>query len=104
MFQHAAATNHRRYYRCNTMYHHPAALRRLGRIRYRNYDCVVSTRSRPKAAELTEEELQSAPLFQHAAARRRLIVIETCLHPLVGFQHAAARRRLGKIITACRGT
>ena len=54
------------------MFQHAAARRRLGRIRYRNYDCVVSTRSRPKAAELTEEELQSAPLFQHAAARRRL--------------------------------
>ena len=60
----------------------------------------VSTRSRPKAAGHTHLERKAVGMFQHAAARRRLVRVMWGIHRLSMFQHAAARRRLG--IAKCR--
>ena len=39
-----------------------------GRIRYRNYDCAVSTHSRLKAAGYSDSQYCVNTLFQHTAA------------------------------------
>ena len=56
--------------------------------------CDVSTHSRPKAAEKIQVLKIRLTLFQHTAARRRLLawIILPVLQAL--FQHTAARRRL----------
>ena len=59
---------------------------------------VVSTHSRPKAAGFRHSIAFDFPcMFQHTAARRRLVsgVFEPAERG--GFQHTAARRRLGAI-------
>ena len=57
----------------------------------------VSTHSRPKAAgELSMEDVEKIySKFQHTAARRRLVVVDTQKNRVGVFQHTAARRRLG---------
>ena len=78
---------------------------------------AVSTHSRPKAAGAVNKETTHLIVFQHTAARRRLVFTnaagypvvssfntqppeggwrseETIVPPLVRFQHTAARRRL----------
>ena len=54
----------------------------------------VSTHSRPKAADLRHVDLVLLKLFQHTAARRRLLVKNFFWPPEEVFQHTAARRRL----------
>ena len=54
----------------------------------------VSTHSRPKAAAASVIELESEPLFQHTAARRRLRCLSPHCFANRMFQHTAARRRL----------
>ena len=55
---------------------------------------IVSTRSRPKAADTTSRMGNIASRFQHAAARRRLSRVINITGVSKMFQHAAARRRL----------
>ena len=80
--------------------------------------CSVSTHSRPKAAgniddcgfsitngfntqppeggwPLTNSTARVPVLFQHTAARRRLVTQRGSLKRISRFQHTAARRRLG---------
>ena len=54
----------------------------------------VSTHSRPKAAGAAFFAYVKPNLFQHTAARRRLVGIFLKLLTVVVFQHTAARRRL----------
>ena len=57
---------------------------------------MVSTHSRPKAAGKPRQWSAFQVLFQHTAARRRLVAIQAMggvIYHL--FQHTAARRRLG---------
>ena len=57
---------------------------------------VVSTHSRPKAAGLSISiDDTFIPLFQHTAARRRLVIFWHGVLAVRLFQHTAARRRLG---------
>ncbi len=54
----------------------------------------VSTHSRAEAAAYQIYKIQHKRLFQHTAARRRLLCL-SLIHILIsGFQHTAARRRL----------
>ena len=56
---------------------------------------MVSTHSRPKAAGPPTVRAACMSLFQHTAARRRLLAAYTpCLFRTGLFQHTAARRRL----------
>ena len=55
---------------------------------------VVSTHSRPKAAVGKFGYGRGRFLFQHTAARRRLVVLEEDEPSGMVFQHTAARRRL----------
>ena len=56
---------------------------------------IVSTHSRPKAAEKTTDDIINDILFQHTAARRRLFNHAWDKHiGVIMFQHTAARRRL----------
>ena len=62
-------------------------------------DWLVSTHSRPKAAVLRPEPARTEVLFQHTAARRRLV--SKSILPkadVMLFQHTAARRRLSWLI------
>ena len=54
------------------MFQHTAARRRLSDRRRKYRLILVSTHSRPKAAEYTHIGRQHKPPFQHTAARRRL--------------------------------
>ena len=56
----------------------------------------VSTHSRPKAAESPPSNAPCQMLFQHTAARRRLLCLVGIPTYFVEFQHTAARRRLGR--------
>ena len=100
LFQHAAArrrlTSMGNYDNGLIMFQHAAARRRLSRCVVLDDELVlVSTRSRPKAADSGKTETFNHPiLFQHAAARRRLTSSSVRLDFLMSFQHAAARRRL----------
>ena len=55
---------------------------------------LVSTHSRPKAAEPIPKNAQPTGEFQHTAARRRLGLTSPITDFDVMFQHTAARRRL----------
>ena len=55
----------------------------------------VSTHSRPKAAGNHEPSSRHKRLFQHTAARRRLVYADDGTAMALEFQHTAARRRLG---------
>ena len=56
----------------------------------------VSTHSRPKAAGTAAAIPQAYNLFQHTAARRRLVISgQQSITKMEEFQHTAARRRLG---------
>ena len=55
---------------------------------------VVSTHSRPKAAADRLRADRRDKMFQHTAARRRLVLVFLPLVLLCLFQHTAARRRL----------
>ena len=57
-------------------------------------EAVVSTHSRPKAAGELKTPISTTRLFQHTAARRRLITLFTNELKSWLFQHTAARRRL----------
>ena len=54
----------------------------------------VSTHSRPKATAVRAVVRGMVVLFQHTAARRRLLKVMRVLWPSFEFQHTAARRRL----------
>ena len=60
--------------------------------------CRVSTHSRPKAAACDLVVCQLVRLFQHTAARRRLLKWESASVKTDAFQHTAARRRLLKFV------
>ena len=62
--------------------------------RFCNHFLNVSTHSRPKAAGELGLMACRTFLFQHTAARRRLVVWLNEFHGAVEFQHTAARRRL----------
>ena len=55
---------------------------------------VVSTHSRPKAAAADIATNGLTIVFQHTAARRRLLYSCRSIKPIMMFQHTAARRRL----------
>ena len=55
---------------------------------------VVSTHSRPKAAAKPTPPERRGHMFQHTAARRRLLGQAGSLSKIRTFQHTAARRRL----------
>ena len=55
---------------------------------------LVSTHSRPKAAGSDQNHPPTFVLFQHTAARRRLVKAFWRIEPNKKFQHTAARRRL----------
>ena len=55
---------------------------------------MVSTHSRPKAAGKPRQWSAFQVLFQHTAARRRLVLIAMLINSRLEFQHTAARRRL----------
>ena len=55
---------------------------------------IVSTHSRPKAAGQPRRSQTQAGLFQHTAARRRLVGRYITNSKTSPFQHTAARRRL----------
>ena len=57
----------------------------------------VSTHSRPKAAAKTTLLIVCLLLFQHTAARRRLLSLINCSFVCDVFQHTAARRRLAEL-------
>ena len=54
----------------------------------------VSTHSRPKAAAHTRLWPMQPMMFQHTAARRRLLLTQWIIPIFTMFQHTAARRRL----------
>ena len=59
----------------------------------------VSTHSRPKAAGVPLPNAPFILMFQHTAARRRLVLsLSNHYKTIFLFQHTAARRRLGEII------
>ena len=56
---------------------------------------LVSTHSRPKAAGANDAAMDDITrMFQHTAARRRLVQKMACRLIHIKFQHTAARRRL----------
>ena len=63
----------------------------------------VSTHSRPKAAGMSHTVAIQAKLFQHTAARRRLVPILSGLGRGYVFQHTAARRRLVWVVLVGQG-
>ena len=74
------------------------------RLRYRiKEQSLVSTHSRPKAAALRVARQAGFVVFQHTAARRRLVINASDDAVYVMFQHTAARRRLlgGEILRYC---
>ena len=65
------------------------------------HSSVVSTHSRPKAADWDRLSLLYYQKFQHTAARRRLKEAQRRFNSLRTFQHTAARRRLKNRATIC---
>ena len=65
---------------------------------------VVSTHSRPKAAVLIFIKKNRLLMFQHTAARRRLVFKEAAGGIVDVFQHTAARRRLKEVCYHCKTT
>ena len=57
---------------------------------------IVSTHSRPKAAGNVRLKHIRICLFQHTAARRRLVCDDMISGLTISFQHTAARRRLDR--------
>ena len=55
---------------------------------------TVSTHSRPKAAARSTGHNRPSRVFQHTAARRRLVTADSSYQSHAVFQHTAARRRL----------